>query len=397
MYRLANQLRDGAKLPRLPPNRRDTEITIENRVAMAARSRVPMEFHDISESLLSCESSMVNNALSEGATPLAVRLPGFNGKLGSKSPDQEGAQLPRLGRELASAAKLAGVAGIFHSDELPSYGISEEDVITIRTALELSESDAFAFCIAPHWQAKLALESVVDRCRMAYHRIPQEVRNVVVRKGQPDDGTTTALRPLPGGARMYPETDIPIQDISIERWEAICSNLPLSSDQRLQRLFELDISHNQAESILNGELDDILIEGIEGDLCLPAKAWASALLEFGTSNVPALSVAIHLRETGQITREGIIPLVEESSRRKTTDLINWMLSEATSRGFIPANNSEGEDAVDAIMIEKADFITERGMSAVGPLMGVVMQRLGGSADGKIVSQVLREKISKKNL
>tara|TARA_Y100000816_G_scaffold125248_1_gene88115 strand:- start:1785 stop:2810 length:1026 start_codon:yes stop_codon:yes gene_type:complete len=336
---------------------------------------------------------MVNNALSEGATPLAVRIPGFNGKLGSKSPDQEGAQLPRLGRELASAAKLAGVAGIFHSDELPSYGISEEDVITIRTALELSESDAFAFCIAPHWQAKLALESVIERCRMAYHRIPQEVRNVVVRKGQPDDGTTTALRPLPGGARMYPETDIPIQDISIERWEAICSNLPLSSDQRLQRLFELDISHNQAESILNGELDDILFEGIEGDLALPAKAWASALLEFGTSNVPALSVAIHLKETGQITREGIIPLVEESSRRKTTDLIHWMLSEATSQGFIPANNSEVEDAVDAIMIEKADFISERGMSAVGPLMGLVMQRLGGSADGKIVSQVLRDKIS----
>ena len=393
MYRLANQLRDEAKLPPLPPNRRDTEITIENRVAMAARSRVPMEFHDISESLLSCESSMVNNALSEGATPLAVRIPGFNGKLGSKSPDQEGAQLPRLGRELASAAKLAGVAGIFHSDELPSYGISEEDVITIRTALELSESDAFAFCIAPHWQAKLALESVIERCRMAYHRIPQEVRNVVVRKGQPDDGTPTALRPLPGGARMYPETDIPIQDISIERWEAICSNLPLSSDQRLQRLFELDISHNQAESILNGELDDILFEGIEGDLALPAKAWASALLEFGTSNVPALSVAIHLKETGQITREGIIPLVEESSRRKTTDLIHWMLSEATSQGFIPANNSEVEDAVDAIMIEKADFISERGMSAVGPLMGLVMQRLGGSADGKIVSQVLRDKIS----
>ena len=393
MYRLANQLRDEAKLPPLPPNRRDTEITIENRVAMAARSRVPMEFHDISESLLSCESSMVNNALSEGATPLAVRIPGFNGKLGSKSPDQEGAQLPRLGRELASAAKLAGVAGIFHSDELPSYGISEEDVITIRTALELSESDAFAFCIAPHWQAKLALESVIERCRMAYHRIPQEVRNVVVRKGQPDDGTTTALRPLPGGARMYPETDIPIQDISIERWEAICSNLPLSSDQRLQRLFELDISHNQAESILNGELDDILFEGIEGDLGLPAKAWASALLEFGTSNVPALSVAIHLRESGQITREGILPLVEESTSRNITELTHWMLSEAKSRGFIPADNREVEDAVDAIMIEKADFISERGMSAVGPLMGLVMQRLGGSADGKIVSQVLRDKIS----
>ena len=55
------------------------------------------------------------------------------------------------------------------------------------------------------------------------------------------------------------------------------------------------------------------------------------------------------------------------------------------------------DAVEAIMIEKADFISERGMSAVGPLMGLVMQKLGGSADGKIVSQVLRDKISKHDL
>ena len=129
------------------------------------------------------------------------------------------------------------------------------------------------------------------------------------------------------------------------------------------------------------------------DLGLPAKAWASALLEFGTFNVPALSVAIHLRESGQITREGILPLVEESTSRNITELTHWMLSEAKSRGFIPADNREVEDAVEAIMIEKADFISERGMSAVGPLMGLVMQKLGGSADGKIVSQVLRDKIS----
>ncbi|DAC44943.1 MAG TPA: Glu-tRNA(Gln) amidotransferase subunit GatE [Candidatus Thalassarchaeaceae archaeon] len=393
MYRLANQLRDEAKLPPLPYDRRNTEITIENRVAIAAKSRVPMEFHDISESLSSCESSMVKKALSEGASPLAVRLPGFSGKLGTKSLDNEGSQLPRLGRELASAAKLAGIAGIFHSDELPAYGISEEDVVSIRSSLMLSEGDAFAFCVAPYWQAKLALESVVDRSRKAYHRIPQEVRNVVIKKGQPDDGTTTALRPLPGGARMYPETDIPLQDISIERWKLICSSLPLSTEERSQRLSTLDISSNQAESILNGELDDILFEGIEGELALPAKAWASALLEFGSSNVNALSVAIHLRESGQITRDGILPLIKESTGSKTSDLIDWMVSEAKSRGFIPADNSDVENAVEEIMIEKADFISERGMASVGPLMGLVMQKLGGSADGKIVSQILRDKIS----
>ena len=100
---------------------------------------------------------------------------------------------------------------------------------------------------------------------------------------------------------MYPETDIPIQEISNTRWEEVCANLPMTSDERMERLGTLDISSNQSEAILNAEIDDILFDGIEGQLALPAKAWASALLEFGTSNVRALSVAIHLREEGVIT------------------------------------------------------------------------------------------------
>ena len=193
---------------------------------------------------------------------------------------------------------------------------------------------------------------------------------------------------------MYPETDIPLQDISIERWNGICSNLPLTSDERLQRLSTLDISSNQAESILNGELDDILFEGTEGHLNLPAKAWASALLEVGTSNVQALSVAVHLREKGVITKDGIDALVKSSEDAQPEDMIEWMTSEATLKGFVPADSSEVETAVEDVLGEKAELVKNKGMAAMGPLMGVVMARLGGSADGKIVSKVLREKISK---
>ena len=119
---------------------------------------------------------------------------------------------------------------------------------------------------------------MVSRARLAYHRIPQEVRNVVIRKGQPEDGTTTAMRPLPGGARMYPETDVPVLEIPSQRWDEICGRLPLSSLQRAERIDPYDISENQKQSILNNELDDLLVEGVEGDLKIPAKAWASACL-----------------------------------------------------------------------------------------------------------------------
>ena len=391
-YRLANDLRKECSLPLLPPNRTDDALPVENRVALAASSRLPLEIQDLTEPFNTCDSEMVRSSVDVGSSVLGISLRGFSGRLGAKSFDDNGSQLPRLGRELASAAKLAGVAGVFHSDELPAYGISEGDVDVTRSTLCLSENDAFVLCVAPSWQAELALEAVINRARMAFHRIPQEVRNVVVRKGKPEDGTTTALRPLPGGARMYPETDIPILEVTSDRWDAICDNLPLTTSEREGRLQGLGLSSNQIEAILNGELDDTLFEGIEGILQLPPKAWASALLEYGTEKPNALAVAIHLRETGSMTREGIAPLMADSTMRDLEPLLEWMTAEATSRGFVPADNSKIEAAVEEVIQERADFVDERGVGAIGPLMGAVMSRLGGSADGKAVSKILKERI-----
>ena len=70
-----------------------------------------------------------------------------------------------------------------------------------------------------------------------------------------------------------------------------------------------------------------------------------------------------------------------------------MSSEAESRGFVPADESSVEDAVTEVLSTRSDFVKERGMGAVGPLMGMVMQNLGGSADGKLVSKILRDRIS----
>ena len=52
-----------------------------------------------------------------------------------------------------------------------------------------------------------------------------------------------------------------------------------------------------------------------------------------------------------------------------------------------------ESAVDEVLAENVDMIRDRGMGAMGPLMGAVMGKLGGAADGKVVSDILKEKIS----
>jgi glutamyl-tRNA(Gln) amidotransferase subunit E len=400
MYRLANKLRSEANLPILPPDRSNDEVPVENRVALHVKSKIKHEIHDVTELFLNCESSMLQTSLSNNEVVKCVILQGFAGKLGSKKTDINGAQLPRLGRELASSAKLAGVAGIFHSDELPAYGITDSEVNSVIQHLSLSDKDAFVLCVAPDWQSDLALESVLNRAKLAYHRITQEVRNVVIRKGQPDDGTTTAMRPLPGGARMYPETDVPIINIKQERWEKILDNLPLTQLERYERISEIGISNNQIDAVIRAELDDVLIKGVEGKidqsiLPLPAKAWASAILENSEKiSFPILAASIHLRESNLLTREGVTPISKLAikSNIPNSNLVSWMKNKVSDLGFSPANVDDVEVAIDEVINEMNEMIKDRGFGAIGPLMGIVMKKLGGSADGKLVNKLLKSKI-----
>jgi glutamyl-tRNA(Gln) amidotransferase subunit E len=417
MYRLANELRKELELPLLPPDRRLDSIPVENRVALSASSKLPFKTEELTNLFVNSNSEMVVKALSMGSVVLGLKLQGFAGKIGTKELDENGAQMPRLGRELASSAKQAGVAGIFHSDELPAYGITSEDVDVVRNELQLSDSDAFILCVAPKWQAELALESVLLRARRAFHRIPGEVRNVVIRKGAPEDGTTTAMRPLPSGARMYPETDIQVLNLELERWDKIQSNLPMNKQQRLLRLQKYDISSNQVEAILGSELDDIFISGLtENEVSSPSltpKPWASILLDnsrseiSNKSNVPVsnvpwelLALLVYSREKGIITREGIVPLGSKYLLSIDEDFstfdkkIDWISKTAEIEGFIPADSSSVEKVIDVIIADKLDFIQSKGMAAIGPLMGMVMAKLGGSADGKLVNSILLEKIKK---
>jgi glutamyl-tRNA(Gln) amidotransferase subunit E len=48
--------------------------------------------------------------------------------------------------------------------------------------------------------------------------------------------------------------------------------------------------------------------------------------------------------------------------------------------------------VDDVVQSRLEFVKEKGVGAVGPLMGVVMKKVRGKADGKLVNQVLRENI-----
>ncbi|MGB2825935.1 MAG: GatB/YqeY domain-containing protein, partial [Thermoplasmata archaeon] len=53
-----------------------------------------------------------------------------------------------------------------------------------------------------------------------------------------------------------------------------------------------------------------------------------------------------------------------------------------------------EALCERVVTEREEFIRERGMASLGPLMGVVMKELRGKVDGQVISEALKEKIKR---
>jgi len=134
------------------------------------------------------------------------------------------------------------------------------------------------------------------------------------------------------------------------------------------------------------ELDDIFVD-YQNDL--PAKAWAAVLLENDEVDPRISSLVLSAKEQGEITRESINDVIAYFADKNPE--LDQILAYAEEHGLKPADESQLSDIISAVVADRTEFIKERGMGAIGPLMGVVMQQ-AGAADGKAVSALLKQAI-----
>ncbi|MGC8651784.1 MAG: Glu-tRNA(Gln) amidotransferase subunit GatE [Candidatus Micrarchaeia archaeon] len=136
----------------------------------------------------------------KGGVVLAMVLHHFKGMLGYEiNPSM------RLGTEISDYAKKAGVKGLIHSDEdMQRYGISASELDALSKALGMDDDDAFIIIAGKEETARKAMEYAVLRAEYAMKGVPEETRIAHDAKLC----TSRFQRPLPGGSRMYPETDM---------------------------------------------------------------------------------------------------------------------------------------------------------------------------------------------
>lgn len=348
---------------------------------------VPFEPIDVTEIFKTCESKVIKGALDDKGKVIAVRLPGFAGVMNGDN------KTLRLGSEMAQRARTKGVKGIFHSDELPNYGIEQSYVDDLRSFLGMTgENDAFVICAAREKKATDALEAAVIRANEALEGVPEETRDPL------PDGTTKYSRPLPGAARMYPETDVPPTTITDERLQQVRDNMPEFPEQIEKRLVDqYGINQQQARQIVR-QSNDELFERIAQDRAMApiaATMFLNAYSEMEHDGIDthvftddAILGLFSMLKDGRFAKEALPSILREMATGSSAeDAIKKLGVEAVDAG-------EAAAIIEKIVNERADFVREKGMGAIGGLMGPVMGALRGKIDGKQANQLLTEAIKK---
>ncbi len=334
------------------------------RILQKRDARVEEKIYDLTDIFENTESRIIKNTLKRGGKILGIKLIGFQGVLKNGN--------LRLGKELAENVRVLGVKGLFHGDELPAYGISEEEVEKIIRRLELGPNDSFVIIGEKEEKVRIALQKVIDRAKKALIGVPDETR------APKDDGSTVYLRPLPGGARMYPETDIPPIRISEEYIEKLKKELPPLPDERLEELVSMGINREIGWQLIRDGMDDVFEE-----LCTKyghPTVVARALIN-GCEGIDYNRIFQYFSE-GRFSKEAIDEIVMRACNGEKVEDIVRKFSEKV----------DIDQVIDEIMKEKMELVKERGMHAFKPLMGLAMQKLRGKVDGRIVSEKLRKRL-----
>jgi len=139
---------------------------------------------DITEVFKDCESKIIQNALKSKAKIKAIRIRNFSGMFSF-----EPYSGIRLGKEIGHLVRFFGIGGVFHSDELPNYGINDSDVDRVKKHLELADGDGFLIIAGEDSKLDYAIDSIIKRIQDAANGVPAETRAVT------QEGETVFLRP----------------------------------------------------------------------------------------------------------------------------------------------------------------------------------------------------------
>ncbi|MHA1422615.1 MAG: Glu-tRNA(Gln) amidotransferase subunit GatE [Candidatus Thorarchaeota archaeon] len=363
--------------------------TLRNRGITA--EKIKDKITDVSAVFANSESKVIKKALKSGGTVYAVKLPGFAGLLGIEVQPER-----RFGTEISDYAKFWGrVGGIFHTDELPKYGISDTDVSAIRKVLKTKDEDAVVLVASSKNRCKDALNAVVNRARDAIRGVPAETRMPL------PEGLSKFARPRPGSSRMYPETDVRPVKITENRLKRIKKNMPETLDNKEKRFIKeynlsSDLAYQITRSVNLGIFEHIINE-TKVSPTLVVTTLENTVVSLHRNQVPTENLQenhffdlFKLVEQNELSSQAIPDVLTHLANNPSLSVAEALVA----TGLTMASGDEVAETIRKIVQDREEFVREQGERSFGGLMGIVMKELGGKVDGKTVKQILTDEINK---
>jgi len=366
---------------------------------------------DVSDVLGNAASSrIVKKILEGGGVIIAIKAPGFAGMIGFE-PYKD----VRLGRELGKLVKFYDIDGIFHSDELPNYGITEEEVAAVKQRLQMNDSDAFVILGGPNDKVRFASDAIIQRLKASVDGVPAETRAAT------PEGNTVFLRPRPGVARMYPETDILAIAITDSTLVSLADKPPRQWDEIVDSLAEkYNLNRKLASEIFDSEYLDVF-EEIASITKVQPTFIASKLtedltrlqrqgLDASVLTDQVIKEVFTRLDRGSITKESVVLIFEKLMKNEPNivKIVNKQINVNVGEdmeakivnaaieavGAISISDEELSKGLDRIIRNNMAMIKEKGVNALSTLMGRAMAEYRGKANGQKVNAMLKDKMSK---
>jgi glutamyl-tRNA(Gln) amidotransferase subunit E len=346
---------------------------------------------DVTDIVKTADSKIVRKIL-DGKESIfsAVRIKGFAGMIGFEP-------YPgiRIGKELGRMVKFYDLDGVFHSDELPNYGITEKELARVKQRLALGNDDAFVLVGGPRSKVEPAVKAVVERLKAAVDGVTAETRAAT------PDGQTIFLRPRPGPARMYPETDIPTIGISESFLSSLADKVPRPWDEEIESIVgKYGLNKKLASQIFDSDYLGVF-EEVTKKTRIPPTFIASKLTEdlvslqrqgYDASVLTQSQIyeVFSKLDSGSIAKESVVPIFEKLMKKEA----NTVEEAVKVAGATSIGDEELGRILDKIIEENMTVVKEKGAAAINVLMGRAMATLRGKADGQKINAMLKEKLGK---
>ncbi|MBN2203046.1 MAG: Glu-tRNA(Gln) amidotransferase subunit GatE [Candidatus Aenigmarchaeota archaeon] len=263
-------------------------------------------------------------------------------------------------------------------------GVTREDVnVSIKGGARVEIKGVQALDMIP-----LLIENEIKRQQEMIKKGEKPIEETRVAK---DDGTTKFTRPLPGGERMYPETDA--ESIMVTKHMLSKIKIPETWEEKAERFCKI-LPDGMVDQVLKSDYLGIFEKLVEKyDPVLVANTVTSTVKDIRRNGLDTDLITDEILEElfsfvkeKKISKEAIPKVLEVVCKNDIS-----VLDAIDKAGLESMDEKQLEKIVEKTLNDHFDLAKEKRFA---PLMGLVMKEVRGKIGGDIVSKVLKKKLEK---